>query len=381
MVSACCSWQTRGGTPVTGSASLIPEIVAAAWRAYGDWRELLGVEEISANVSTNRVYRLLLSDRKEFIAKVSSYGSFVHFRQDHQRIQQWSSMLQNSGFRNFLARVAERPIGPKRSAQAAFVFKQGSRWVAFYHKVDFYDFLPARLSDLEIAAFGRNLAAFHKTSLRAAGHLNPTWKSVGSDIASLYDTIADSGWRRERGIPDAQQPILEQHCDTFLENSERLGYHEWPKLPILLDWNTGNFSVGYDANGFKLYSRWDYDWFRIEPRVFDFYFAARVVRDSGDQTVFSYTTGPLVEPRFIAFLQAYHAVYPLSEPEILFLKEAYRFFILNYVVHVGEHFFRSSIWTRLMQEALDEYLPSVDQLDLRPVAAAVLNSPAPQPPT
>ena len=178
-----------------GNTLLIPDIVLAAWRAYGDRRDLVGVQEISVSVSTNRVYRLLLSDKKEFIAKVSGYGSFVHFRQDHQRIQQWSAMLQNSGFRDFLARVAEReqPVpeppapsparrhGAARAAErrpqrekVAFVFEQGRRWVAFYHKVPFYDFLPARLSDLEIESFGRNLAAFHKASLRAAGHLNPT---------------------------------------------------------------------------------------------------------------------------------------------------------------------------------------------------------------
>ena len=372
---------------------LIPDIVLAAWRAYGDRRDLVGVQEISVNVSTNRVYRLLLSDRKEFIAKVSSYGSFVHFRQDHQRIQQWSAMLQNSGFRDFLARVAEREQtpgpdaaqhGPARGAErrrekVAFVFEQGHRWVAFYHKVPFYDFLPARLSDLEIASFGRNLASFHKASLRAAGHLNPTWKSVGSDIAALYDALGSSDWRRERGIADAQQHVLQRHCDAFLENTERLGYYDWPKLPILLDWNPGNFSVGYDSTGFRFFSRWDYDWFRIEPRLFDFYFASRVVRDSGDQTVFSYTSGPLTEPRFVEFLRAYHAVYPLTEPEILYLKEAYRFFVLNYVVHVGEHFFRPSLWTRLMQEALDEYLPSLDRLDLRGVVAAVLDRHASEP--
>ena len=360
---------------MAGNDSLIPEIVRAAWRAYGDRRDLVGVEEISVNVSTNHVYRLTLSDRKEFVAKVSGYGSFVHFRQDHRRIQQWSQMLQNSGFRNFLARVAERD-------HEAFVFEQGQRWVAFYHKVDFYDFLPARLSEPEIVSFGRNLAAFHKTSLRAAGHLNPTWKSVGSDIASLYYVLGTSDWRRERGIPDAQKSVLQRHCDSFLENSERQGYFEWPRLPILIDWNTGNFSVGYDATGFKFYSRWDYDWFRIEPRLFDFYFASRVVRDSGDQEVFSYTTGPLLESRFVLFLRAYHQVYPLSEAEILYLKEAYRFFILNYVVHVGEHFFRASIWNRLMQEALDEYLPSIGRLDLRPLVDAILKpSPSwPSPP-
>jgi Ser/Thr protein kinase RdoA (MazF antagonist) len=311
------------------------------------------------------VYRLVLSDKKEFIAKVSSYGSFVHFRQDHHRIQQWSSLLSGGGFRNFLAKVAERD-------GKVFTFKEGRKWVAFYHKVDFYDFLPRVLSDTEIAAFGRNLAAFHKVSAQAAEHLNPTWKTVGSDIAILYDLLENAEWRRERGIADREEEVLKRHCDEFLENTESLGYSSLTKLPILIDWNTGNFSVGYDTLGFKLYSRWDYDWFRIEPRVFDFYFPSRVVRESGDQTVFSYTTGPLLEPRFLAFLRAYHGVFPLAYHEILFLKEAYRFFILNYVIRAGEHFFRPAIWQRLMREAIEQYLPSLPSLDLRPVADGVL---------
>lgn len=345
--------------------SEMPQILHLAWRAYGDPREVIGAVEISASVSTNRVYRLVLSDKKEFIAKVSSYGSFIHFQQDQQRIHEWSARLGSTGFRDFLARVAVRD-------GKAFVFTHERQWVAFYHKIGFYDFLPKILSEEDIRSLGRSLAAFHRVSLETSRDMNPTWKSVGSDIAILYDEVANREWRRARGIPDEQQAELERHCIQFLENAEALGYYEWPKLPILIDWNSGNFSVGYEAQGFRFYSRWDYDWFRIEPRAFDFYFPSRVVRESGDQTVFSYTTGPLLEPRFILFLKAYHAVYPLSEREILFFKEAYRFFILNYVLHGGEHFFRPSIWKRLMAEALEQYLPSLESFDIRPVAEAVL---------
>ncbi|HKO92737.1 MAG TPA: hypothetical protein VJU61_16395 [Polyangiaceae bacterium] len=350
---------------MTNATPDIPDLVLAAWQAYDSQRQIVAAEEISANVSTNRVYRLVLSDKKEFVAKVSSYGSFVHFRQDHQRIQQWSQLLSSGGFRNFLARVAERD-------GKAFVYKQGNRWVAFYHKAGFYDFLPKLLSDTDVTALGRNLASFHQASLRVTTDLHPTWKTVGSDIANFYDQLDNGEWRQERGIRNAEEALIRRHCDTFLANVEACGYHGWAKLPILVDWNTGNFSVGFDTSGFKFYSRWDYDWFRIDSRMFDFYFASRVVRESGDQTVFSYTTGPLFEPRFIEFLKAYHSVFPLTEAEILFLEEAYRFFILNYVVGSGEHFFRPAIWQRLMRESLDTYLPSLDRIDLRPLVSAVL---------
>src|SRR5690606_40376851 len=68
--------------------------------------------------------------------------------------------------------------------------------------------------------------------------------------------------------------------------------------------------------------------------------SARVVRNDGDQTFFSYRVDPFFEPSFGLFLRQYHRVNPLEETEVLFLKEAYRFFILNYVVRSGEHFFR-----------------------------------------
>jgi hypothetical protein len=80
-----------------------------------------------------------------------------------------------------------------------------------------------------------------------------------------------------------------------------------------------------------------------------------------------------LEPRFVSFLKAYQGVYPLGENELLFIKEAYRFFILNYVVRGGEHFFRPSICRRLQQEAIAQYLPSLDSLDLRPLAERILN--------
>jgi len=345
--------------------SEIPDILLAAWEAYGDRRELSAIVEISATVSTNRVYRLVLSDKKELIAKVSSYGAFVHFRQDHERINQWAALLRYSRYRRFLAGVVERD-------GKVFTFKQGHRWVVFYHKVDFYDLLPRVLSASEVVAFGRELALFHRASRWAGQQLTPTAKTIGADIADLYDSLDDPEWCRKRDVSGSDEHVLARHCDTFLENSESLGFFTWPKLPILIDWNTGNFSVGYEGDGFKLFSRWDYDWFRIEPRVFDFYFASRVVRGSGDQTVFSYTTGPLLEERFVAFLKAYHEILPLTENEILYLKEAYRFFILNYVVHSGEHFFRPSIWQRLSREALTDYLPALSSLDLRPLIEQVL---------
>lgn len=347
-------------TSLVPTPAEFPGIVTAAWRALGRNAKLVGLEEISANVSTNHVYRLSLDDGHELIAKTSSYGSYVHFRQDHQLIDRWYQLLQDTRFAPFLARIVLK-------GDQVFTYGQDNVWIVFYEKAPFYDFLPRVLDDLQIDALARELALFHRASARAAPNMNPSWKSLGSDIAGLYDPLGSADWRRERRIDDATGTMLRQQCDTLLENAELLDYHRFGKIPVLVDWNIGNFSVGFDHEGFKFFSRWDYDWFRIESRMLDFYFCARVVRSEGDQTVFTYSTEPLFEGRFKRFLREYHRHFPLSPHEVLFLKEAYRFFLLNYVVRSGEHFFRPSYCERLQRETVERYLPALDAIDFSPL--------------
>jgi hypothetical protein len=68
-----------------------------------------------------------------------------------------------------------------------------------------------------------------------------------------------------------------------------------------------------------------------------------------------------MKDRFILFLRSYHAVYPLTAVEILFLKEVYRFFILNYVVKDGRYFFHKIFANKLQREAFEIYLPSIEK--------------------
>ncbi len=343
-----------------GSPTEFPAILSAAWEELGRHARIVELTNISANVSTNQVYRVVLSDGHELIAKTSTYGSFVHFRQDHQLIDRWSQLLQDTRFSTFLARIVIK-------GDSVFTFGQDNVWTVFYEKAPFYDFLPRVLDEQQIDALGREMAEFHEASTRASSSMDPSWKTIGSDIGALYDALGSVEWLRARRLDAAMGKLLRRHCDRLLENSERLGYHRFPKIPILVDWNIGNFSVGFDQNGFKFYSRWDYDWFRVESRMLDFYFCSRVVRSEGDQTIFTYNTEPLFEGRFLRFLQAYHAQFPLQQNEVLFLKEAYRFFLLNYVVRSGEHFFRPSYCERLQQEVVHNYLPALEAIDFAPL--------------
>ena len=338
----------------------VPPIVTAAWDAYGDRRDVIEVREVSANVSTNSVYLLVLEDEHNVIAKRSGYGSYVHFRQDHYRIHEWIHRLRGTRYANFLA-----PVLLKNGE--VFTYREHDEWVVFYGQQPFYDFLPKRLDDTQVESFGEEMGLFHRACLEISDRVRPTWQSLGADVASLHDAIGSAEWRRERGFQKSAMSFVRAHCDAFLGNADDMGYHEWTKIPVLIDWNIGNFSVGMDGEGFKFFSRWDYDWFRIEPRMLDFYFCARVVRAEGDQTAFSYTADPFFEERFMAFLRAYHSVHPLTKEELLFLKEAYRFFILNYVLRVGEHFFRSDICTHLQHEAIEQYLPQLELLDFEPL--------------
>ncbi len=342
----------------------VPTIVLAAWEAYGDHREAVEVRELSAMVSTNSVHLLVLDDGNAVVAKRSSYGSYVHFRQDHIRIQEWIHRLRGTRYATFMA-----PVLTKNDE--VFTYRERDEWVVFYGQQPFYDFLPSVLNDAQIESFGEEMGLFHRSCLEISDRVRPTWQSLGADVASLHDAIGSSQWRHERGFSDSAASFVRAHCDAFLGNADALGYHEWPKIPVLIDWNIGNFSVGMDGDGFKFFSRWDYDWFRIEPRMLDFYFCARVVREEGDQESFSYTVDPLFEPRFLKFLRAYHSVHRLTEDEILALKEAYRFFILNYVLRVGEHFFRADICAKLQHEAIERYLPDLELADFSPLLAVL----------
>ncbi len=350
---------------VSSTKPLAPEIIERAWKEYGDRRGIVASENISANVSTNSVYRLVLSDGHEVIAKTTVYGSYVYFRQDHRIVQQWIRRLADSRYRNFLARICEQEGGN------IFTTHIGDTGVVFYEKTKFYDFLPKVLNLNQVKALGREMGEFHLATTKVAPLLSKSWKSLGSDVAAFYDTLGSPSWKNEHGLEPGVEDALRTQCDQFLTNAENLGYHQFKKIPVLVDWNIGNFSVGMDGDGFKFFSRWDYDWLRVEPRMMDFYFCARVVRAEGDQDSFSYTLDPFFEPRFIEFLREYHRSFPLEEEEVLFVKEAYRVFLLNYVMRIGEHFFRPEYCRRLQREAIDTYFPALEKTDFRPLLRAL----------
>ncbi len=337
----------------------------AAWRHYGDKRSIVAVKEVSAHVSTNHVYRVALDDGSAVIAKFSWYGSYFLFVEDHDRLHRCNVLLRGTRFEHLMADVLTVDGQP-------FVHYDGDVWAVFYEEVTQRGRLPRILSDAHVDNFGEEIAAFHRACTTIAPQMPRTSTSIKSDAINLLERVTDPRTAASFEFDHDQRLIVQKHTHEFLLQLQRLCYDDMAKIPVLLDWNLGNFSVEFEGGHFRLFTRWDYDWFRIDTRMLDFYFLSRVSSQTGDRTVFTYSSHTLLEPRFVRFLRAYHQVFPLTENEILLLKESYRFFILNYVIRSGDHFFEGDLWRRLQHEAFAVYLPALDTLDLRALVDDVL---------
>lgn len=338
-----------------------PTIIKRAWAGFDESATILSVEDISARVSTNHVFRVTFADGGHIIAKLSYFGTYAHFVEDHQIIHALANNLLYP-FENVLAKSLVRD-----GHVYTYRFREGmvDAWVIFYNPIRIQQRLPRRLDEHQIQALGTQIARFHRACARVSPVLPRHSKTLRSDVYDLLDLLdTDAGQYEHRGHVDE----LRRQCELFLTNRQKLVAKQVETMPVFVDWNIGNFSV---TENLELYSRWDYDWFRISYRVLDFYFFSRVVSDAGDRTVFSYGLGPLMEDRFLTFLRAYHAVYPLSENEIRFLPEAYRFFILNYVIKYGRYFFHRTYATKLQREAYSLSFPSIAQFNADPILRAL----------
>ena len=326
-------------------------IVQQAWQSYDDTRKIIRIVDISAKVSTNHVYRVTFEDKSFIIAKLSYYGKFEYFEEDHTIINLLSNNLP-APFENLLARSLTKGNG-------LFIYRYQdaviNAWVVFYRPIKIKRKLPRRLDDDQIEKLAEQIALFHKACFNVRNTLPPSSKTMKVDIDLLLQDLETKEGKYEHRL---YENIIREQSDLFLEQFELYSHSGVERIPVFVDWNIGNFSV---TSSSKLFSRWDYDWFRISTRIMDFYFLSRVVSDVGDKTVFSYYVGPLMEERFLRFLKVYHSVYPLTTNEILFMKEAYRFFILNYVVKDGRHFFHEIFANKLQREAFEIYLPSIEK--------------------
>ncbi len=326
------------------------KIIRKAWQGFDATKKIASIEDISARVSTNHVFRLTFEDGDMVIAKFSYYGQYEHFKEDHRIIHALSNNLLYP-FENLLAKSLL-----KNNRVYTYLYRQRNleAWVVFYNPVRVIERMPRRLEESDIKRFGKQIGKFHKACSRVTNVLPKSSKTLRTDIALLLDRVEEQG---QKFGTKGQLEMIRYHADQFLKNRHRLNAGSFETIPVFIDWNIGNFSVTRKG---ELYSRWDYDWFRMSSRMLDFYFFSRVVSDVGDRTVFSYGINTLMEDRFRLFLESYHEVNPLTADEIRFLREGYRFFILNYVIKDGFYFFSDQYARKLTAEAYELYLPSIE---------------------
>jgi hypothetical protein len=346
------------------SRELAEQLVATAWSEYDDSRTIDHVVEVSAHVSTNRVFRVVFNDSSHIVAKISSYGSYFLFAEDHDRLFTSAQLLRGTRWEGFLAEVLPRD-------GHAYTWYDGTYWVAFYADVERAMQLPAILNDDQIGNLAREVASFHRECSQIAGSLPATSNSVKGDAIHLLDQLSHEFAAEHFGLSHDDIEVAKRSTHQFLLHLEHIRFDEWDKIPVLVDWNLGNFSVKHQHSQFEMFSRWDYDWFRIDTRMLDFYFFSRVSSETGDRTSFTYSPHTLLEPRFIKFLRQYHEVFPLTQRELQFLPWAYRFFILNYVIREGAKFFREDISVKFRKDATRIYLPMLDDFDASPLLAVL----------
>jgi len=353
-----------GVAPSSRSTPDILDIVRRAWLDFHAQCGIDSIEETSAHVSTNRVFRLALHDGTTAIAKVSSYGSYFLFAEDHDRLFRTRTLLAGSRWANFLAEV-------KSVSGRPFTWYDGQCWVAFYSDVQSGTQLPRIVSTSDVEQLGKEIARFHRACSDVAAKLPATSNSVKGDAIHLLDLLDSDDAAVHFSMTGTEVARLRGFTHDFLVHLESVHFDEWKKIPILVDWNLGNFSVTRTKDSFTLNTRWDYDWFRIDTRMLDFYFLSRVSSATGDRTAFTYSPHTLLEDRFLGFLRAYHEVFPLTALEVRFLPYAYQFFILNYVVREGSKFFQAPLSSQFRDEALSRYLPRVAEIDVSPILDAL----------
>ncbi len=328
-------------------------IIKYAWMEYDSSRRIKSIEDISAFVSTNHVYKISLIDGSIVIAKLSYFGKYDDFVEDHTIINVLSNNLPYP-FENLLSRSLMK-------GNNIFIHRFKNELidaaVVFYRPVKIKNRPPRQLNEEQIIKLGQQTAKFHRACHTVRHTIPPGSKSLRRDIALIEQYVHLD--KSQEFNPEHKKLILD-HCKIYIDIVDSLYLDEDNLIPVFIDWNIGNFSV---TPSFRLYSRWDYDWFRITTRVMDFYFLSRVVSDVGDKTVFTYNVNTFNEDRFKLFLSSYHSVFPLIKDEIIMIKEGYRFFILNYVIRHGGYFFNTKYASKLKKEALEIHLPSIDQFD------------------
>ena len=209
-------------------------IIKEAWIAYDSSREIRMITDISAQVSTNHVYQIVLKDKSILIGKLSYFGKYEHFVEDHTIINSLSNNLP-APFANFLARSLMK-------GNTLFVHRHQTEvidaWVVFYRPIKIKHRPPRRLSEEQIIKLGKQFALFHKACHSIRHTLPPSSKTMEVDIRHLLQIMETDLGRHEYRMHEG---LIRQQASLFFNSMECLQANSLDKIPVFVDWNIGNF--------------------------------------------------------------------------------------------------------------------------------------------
>ena len=157
----------------------------------------------------------------------------------------------------------------------------------------------------QIANLGREIAEFHLACTDLAPRIPGGSKTIKSDAIHLLDLLESPFAPTNFDLPPEAIGVLWRHTHEFLERLVELGYDEWPKIPVLIDWNLGNFSVDTDGDGASACSAGGTTTGSASNRACSTSTSCRACPAARATAPGSRTARTrLVEPSFLAFLDA-----------------------------------------------------------------------------
>ncbi len=132
-------------------------------------------------VSTNHVFKITFDDDDIIIAKLSHFGKYEHFKEDHRIIHSLSNNLLYP-FENLLSKSLL-----KNNRVYIYRYRHGKTdaWVVFYNPTRISERLPRRLEEHHIMKLGQQIGKFHKACSRAKNVLPKSSKTLRTDIYCL----------------------------------------------------------------------------------------------------------------------------------------------------------------------------------------------------
>src|SRR4029078_13654856 len=132
-----------GGGPPTVALDAYEDTARAAFAQSGYRGEIVGVTELSPMVSPKHLYRLSLAGGHHLVAKVSSYGSYWLFKEDHDRLHRCRQQLHDTRYANLLGDTVTKD-------GRVFVHRDGDLWAALYDEVPTRRSLPRIVSGADV---------------------------------------------------------------------------------------------------------------------------------------------------------------------------------------------------------------------------------------